>query len=168
MQRSSKDSVMPIRVWKPEDWKPRRSSSTPIWARIVLGVVRVLSVPFRPIGWLLERKNLGRFRNEVIRNFEGAFPGRTATVVRWGKANGWPLVVINVANMQVEVWTHMGEFGGFVGAASTAQELRAQEAVNGRSFRSVAEVAEAAADAVRRGHAEHEVQGNSAQAGNLE
>jgi hypothetical protein len=167
MQRSPKDEVMPVRVWRPEGWKQRRAPGAPIWLRIGASVARALSIPFRPFIWVLDRVYLKRFQNEVIREFEGSFPGRTSTVVRSGTTYGYPFVVIDLADLRIEMWTHMGEYGGSVDAVSSAENMLADEAIHGKSFGSTAEVAEAVARAVRQKHAEHKVPADSAQANDL-
>jgi hypothetical protein len=160
---------MPIRVWRPEGWKQRRAPGVPLWALLLIVVGKAISIPFRPLGWLLSRASLRRFTGQARHEFELCFPEAEIEVVAaQNLPGGWPSATLDIEGLRVSVWTHMGEYGGSIDAASSEEGPLAEEAIHRKSFGSLAEVADAVVRAVRHGRADHEVNNNSAQAGNLE
>jgi hypothetical protein len=120
MGRKSKDEIIPIQAWPLEGRKPRWQQGSLILLTFVARVFRATSIPFRPLGRFLDRRYLRRFTEEVLREFEGAFPGEAVTIVQCQTDFGWPRTTIRVGEVEITVWTHMGEYGGRVAEKSEA------------------------------------------------
>jgi hypothetical protein len=149
MRSELKNESTPIRVWRPEGWKPRRNNpQAPVWMRVVAFVFQVFSIPFRPIGWVVNRLYLAKFRREVFREFEGAFPGKTVILVRSLAPYGWPSATVDIGEMRISVSTHMGDFNASVevprdavSSSATRDYVALETECSRHTFGSVREVA---------------------------